>query len=106
MVKNHVFRQKSQFSGIFKKSILHFKDALFRSRDKRTNKTWYPSLTFSILGYFGEFLKLRKMQEQNANKIHYVYNALVVLHICISLWVFHHQDILKNENQILMLIKF
>ena len=30
-VKNHVFGQKSQISGIFKKSILHFKDALFRS---------------------------------------------------------------------------
>ena len=29
-VKN-VFSQKSQISGIFKKSILHFKDALFRS---------------------------------------------------------------------------
>ena len=29
-VKNHVSSQKSQISGIFKKSILHIKDALFR----------------------------------------------------------------------------
>ena len=32
--------------------------------------------------YFGESLILRKMQGENANKIHYVYNAMVVLHIC------------------------
>ena len=31
LVKNRVFSQKSQISGILKKSILHFKDALIRS---------------------------------------------------------------------------
>ena len=29
-VKNHVFNQKTQFSGIFKKSIKDFKDETFR----------------------------------------------------------------------------
>ena len=29
-VKNHVFHQKSQISGIFKKSVLDFKDTVFR----------------------------------------------------------------------------
>ena len=31
-VKNHVFNQKSQISGIFKKSVLDFKDTAVRLR--------------------------------------------------------------------------
>ena len=45
-------------------------------------KTWYSSVAISIVGYFCEFLILRKMQGENANKIHLVYKAMFVLHIC------------------------
>ena len=54
---------------------------------------------------FGDFLILRKMQE-NANKIQYVYKAMVVLHICNKILGIPSPAYPGNKNQILMLIKF
>ena len=45
-------------------------------------KSLYQLVTISILGYFGEFSILPKRQGEIANKNHYVYKVVVVLHIC------------------------
>ena len=49
---------------------------------------------------------LRKMQGENANKIHHVYNAIIVLHICNKIWGIPSPGYPGNKNQILMLMKF
>ena len=46
------------------------------------------------------------MQEENANKIQYVYKAMVVLHICNRILGIPSPGYPGNKNQILMLIKF
>ena len=52
----------------------------FNSKWVQTNKE--NPVTFSHYLNFGDFLILRNMQGEKANKIQYVYKAMVVLHIC------------------------
>ena len=50
-------------------------------------------------GYFGEFIILRRVQGENANEIHHVYNAMVVYYISATeFWVFHYQDTPETKN--------
>ena len=69
-------------------------------------KNLYQSVTISILGYFSDFLFCKKMQGENANKIHYPYKAIFVLHIFNRILGIPLPGYHGNKNQILMFIKF
>ena len=73
---------------------------------KRNKKILVSISHYLNLGYFDEFLILRKMQGENTNEIHHVYNAIVVLHICNRILGIPLPGYHRNKNQILMLIKF
>ena len=105
-----LFNQKTQFSGILKKSILvslqgcdisiikSFRVKCNSNGNKRIKKTVYQSVTILILGYFGDFFILRIMHGENANNIHYVYEAMVVLHIYNRILGIHHRDTLETKK--------
>ena len=54
-----------------------------------------------VIFYFCE-----KMLGENANKIHYLYKAMVVLHICHRILGIPSSGYPGNENQISMLFRF
>ena len=73
----------------------------------QTNKENPVTISHNLnFGVFGDILILRKMQGENANKIHYVYKAMVVLHLCNRILGIPSSGYPGNKNQILMLIKF
>ena len=103
LVKNHVFNQKSQFSGIFKRSILDFDSQSVlgvkcnSQWGPRIKKTWYLSVTISISGYFDEFLILRKVQGENANKSTTFIKRWLCNISATEFWIFHHQGALETK---------
>ena len=73
----------------------------------QTNKENLFSISHNFnFGYFGELLILPNMQGENANKIHQIYNAMIVLHICNRILGITSLGYPGNKNQILMLIMF
>ena len=109
--KHIFFYQKSQIYGLFKK-VQHFDNqivifaVLCNSKWGQTNKlNLVSSVTITILGDFCEFVILRKMLGENANKIYQVYKGMDVLHIFNRILGIPLPGYLGNKNHILILIK-
>ena len=86
LAKNHKILKFSK--GLYKTSRMqHFDYQIIfgvkcNSELGQMNKKPCINQSRSQLRVFGEFLILRKMREENANKNHYVYEMMVVLRIC------------------------
>ena len=77
-----------------------------KSKRGQTNKENLVSISHDLIFFSGGFLILRKTQGENANKIQYVYKAIIVLHIRNRNLGIPSPGYPGNKNQILMLIKF